>query len=82
MLQTFELLAHQRAKEASGSHRATVQLSAADNEEEASNAREIDKVVSEIAGLAGRWGLFRRFLLERLKVRHQPRYIQLDSHFS
>ena len=46
---------------------------AAEMEEEAANAKEVDKIVSEIAGLAGRWGLFRRFLLERLKVSPGPK---------
>ncbi|KAI0050041.1 COG4-domain-containing protein [Auriscalpium vulgare] len=31
------------------------------------NPRDIDKVISEAAGMAGRWNLFRRFLLDRLK---------------
>ncbi|KAI9456239.1 COG4-domain-containing protein [Lactarius psammicola] len=31
------------------------------------NPRDIDKVISEAAGMAGRWGLFRHFLLDRLK---------------
>ena len=30
--------------------------------------RDIDKILSELAGMAGRWGLFRRFLCDRLKV--------------
>ncbi|KAH9001665.1 COG4-domain-containing protein [Lactarius akahatsu] len=30
------------------------------------NPRDIDKVISEAAGMAGRWNLFRRFLLDRL----------------
>jgi len=30
--------------------------------------REIDKVITEVAGMAGRWNLFRRFLFDRLKV--------------
>ena len=30
--------------------------------------REIDKVLSEAAGMSGRWGLFRKFLHDRLKV--------------
>lgn len=30
--------------------------------------REIDKILSELAVMAGRWGLFRRFLCDRLKV--------------
>ncbi|KAI0328076.1 COG4-domain-containing protein [Cubamyces sp. BRFM 1775] len=29
--------------------------------------REIDKVLSEAAGMSGRWGLFRKFMHERLK---------------
>jgi len=32
------------------------------------NPRDVDKVISEAAGMAGRWNLFRRFLLDRLKV--------------
>ncbi|KAN0141390.1 COG4 domain containing protein [Lactarius tabidus] len=31
------------------------------------NPRDIDKVISEAAGMAGRWNLFNRFLLDRLK---------------
>ncbi|KAF8582204.1 COG4-domain-containing protein [Ramaria rubella] len=30
--------------------------------------RDIDRILSELAGMAGRWGLFRRFLCDRLKV--------------
>jgi len=30
--------------------------------------REIDKVLSEVAGMMGRWNLFRKFLSEALKV--------------
>lgn len=30
--------------------------------------REIDKVLTEVASLAGRWNIFRNFLSERLKV--------------
>lgn len=30
--------------------------------------REIDKTLSEIAGMSGRWYLFRKFLVERLQV--------------
>ncbi|KAF8502545.1 COG4 transport protein-domain-containing protein [Hysterangium stoloniferum] len=29
--------------------------------------RDVDRVLSELAGMAGRWGLFRRFLCDRLK---------------
>jgi hypothetical protein len=39
------------------------------NDEELIDPREIDKVISETAGMAGRWSLFRKFLLERLQVR-------------
>jgi conserved oligomeric Golgi complex subunit 4 len=68
--QLFELQASQRAAQASNNSQRPGQatLTAAEMEEEAANAKEVDKIVSEIAGLAGRWGLFRRFLLERLKV--------------
>lgn len=37
-------------------------------EEDPVDAREIDKVLTEVAGMAGRWSLFRKFLHERLKV--------------
>jgi hypothetical protein len=47
----------------------TAQAAAAESEEEATQAKEVDRIISEIAGLAGRWGLFRRFLVGRLKVR-------------
>ncbi|KAF9451228.1 COG4-domain-containing protein, partial [Macrolepiota fuliginosa MF-IS2] len=36
------------------------------NEEPAVDPREIDKVLSEIAGMLGRWSLFKKFLLESL----------------
>lgn len=42
-------------------------------EEDVVDAREVDKVLSEVAGMAGRWSLFRKFLYERLQVR--------DPHF-
>jgi hypothetical protein len=35
-------------------------------EEEALDVREVDKVLTELAGMAGRWALFRKFLFERL----------------
>ncbi|KAI9510394.1 COG4-domain-containing protein [Russula earlei] len=35
--------------------------------EEDVNPRDIDKVISEAAGMAGRWSLFKRFLVDRLK---------------
>jgi hypothetical protein len=31
--------------------------------------REIDKALTEVAGMAGRWSLFRKFLTDNLKVR-------------
>ncbi|KAI0811103.1 COG4-domain-containing protein [Irpex lacteus] len=36
-------------------------------EEDTVDAREIDKVITEVAGMGGRWGMFRKFLYERLK---------------
>ena len=36
--------------------------------EESVNPRDIDKVISEVAGMAGRWNLFKRFLVDRLQV--------------
>jgi hypothetical protein len=40
---------------------------AAGVDEDLLDAREIDKVLSETAQMAGRWGLFRKFLFERLE---------------
>lgn len=37
------------------------------NEEDSPNPREIDKILSEIAGMCGRWSLFRKFLVEQLQ---------------
>jgi hypothetical protein len=37
-------------------------------EELAIDPREIDKVLSELAGMIGRWHLFKKFLSEALKV--------------
>ncbi|KAI6006065.1 COG4-domain-containing protein [Pisolithus albus] len=37
------------------------------NEDDNPNPREIDKVLSEIAGMCGRWNLFRKFLVEQLQ---------------
>ena len=37
-------------------------------QEEAIDPRDIDKVITEAAGMASRWNLFRRFLFDRLKV--------------
>ncbi|KAJ7489961.1 COG4 transport protein-domain-containing protein [Mycena galericulata] len=36
-------------------------------DEDLVDPREIDKVLSEVAGMAGRWNLFKKFLSERLK---------------
>jgi len=36
--------------------------------DETTDPREIDKVLTEAAGMAGRWGLFRKFLSENLRV--------------
>ena len=46
-------------------------------EEDAVDAREIDKVITEVAGMGGRWGMFRKFLYERLKVSYPH---SLDAH--
>lgn len=40
--------------------------------EEEIDPRDIDKVLSEVSGIAGRWALFRKFLVERTTVRRQP----------
>lgn len=37
-------------------------------EEDIVDAREIDKVITEVAGMSGRWSMFRKFLYDRLKV--------------
>lgn len=37
-------------------------------EEDSVDPREVDKVLTEVAGMAGRWSLFRKFLYDRLKV--------------
>ncbi|KAG8891141.1 hypothetical protein FRB99_003829 [Tulasnella sp. 403] len=36
-------------------------------EEDGPDPREVDRVLTEVAGMAGRWALFRRFLIEHLK---------------
>ena len=38
-------------------------------DEETVDSKEIERLLSEIAGLAGRWGLFGRFIIEQLRVR-------------
>ncbi|KAJ8590363.1 COG4-domain-containing protein [Rhizopogon salebrosus TDB-379] len=42
-------------------------LQVSTQEEDDSDPREIDKMLSEIAGMSGRWYLFRKFLLEELQ---------------
>jgi hypothetical protein len=37
-------------------------------EETAIDPREIDKVLSEVAAMIGRWNLFKKFLSQALKV--------------
>lgn len=37
-------------------------------DEAAVDPREIDKVLSEVAGMVGRWNLFKKFLSEALRV--------------
>lgn len=39
-------------------------------EDEGIDPREIDKSISEIAGMVGRWNLFKKFILEALEVIH------------
>jgi len=36
-------------------------------EEDVVDAREVDKVLTEISGMGGRWGMFRKFLYDRMK---------------
>jgi conserved oligomeric Golgi complex subunit 4 len=43
-------------------------LQVSTQEEDDLDPREIDKMLSEIAGMSGRWYLFRKFLLEELQV--------------
>ncbi len=37
-------------------------------DEDVVDAREIDKVLTEVAAIGGRWSLFRKFLYDRLKA--------------
>lgn len=37
-------------------------------DEDLVDPREIDKALSELAGMTGRWGLFRKFLTEQMSV--------------
>ncbi|KAI9056846.1 COG4-domain-containing protein [Trametes sanguinea] len=41
-------------------------------EDDLVDPREIDKVVAESAGMSGRWGLFRKFMYNRLKEELEP----------
>lgn len=47
---------------------ATSPSSTAAEEDTGPDPREIDKVLGELTGMAGRWGLYRRFLWGRLRV--------------
>ncbi|KAJ6546418.1 COG4 transport protein-domain-containing protein [Mycena vulgaris] len=51
---------------ASGTNSRRQQISTAP-EEDVVDPREIDKVLSEVAGMAGRWNLFKKFLSESLR---------------
>lgn len=44
-------------------------------DEDTIDFREIDKVLTEAAGIAGRWGLFRKFLFDRLRVSGENEHI-------
>lgn len=47
-------------------------------EEDVVDPREIDKVLSELAGMVGRWSLFKKFITEQLRVSappHSPKMI-------
>ncbi|KAA1479359.1 COG4-domain-containing protein [Dentipellis sp. KUC8613] len=46
--------------------------------EDTLDPREIDKVITEMATMAGRWNLFRRFLINRL--RELPRHVGASDH--
>lgn len=39
-------------------------------DEEMVDVKQIDKVLSELAAMSGRWNLFRKFLFDRLSVIH------------
>lgn len=39
-------------------------------DEEIVDVKQIDKVLSELAAISGRWNLFRKFLFDRLSVIH------------
>ena len=50
--------------------------------EEGVNPRDIDKVISEVAGMAGRWNLFKRFLVDRLQVSQPPCLLRVANGLS
>ena len=39
-------------------------------DEDIVDVKQIDKVLSELAAMSGRWNLFRKFLFDRLSVIH------------
>lgn len=41
-------------------------------DEELLDPREVDKTLTELAGMTGRWSLFKKFLTEQLRVRSLP----------
>ncbi|EAU88111.1 hypothetical protein CC1G_03783 [Coprinopsis cinerea okayama7 len=49
------------------------------NEDLAIDPREIDKVLSELSGMIGRWNLFRKFLLDALKDDDADADVVLDD---
>ncbi|KAL4246511.1 Conserved oligomeric Golgi complex subunit 4 [Abortiporus biennis] len=49
-------------------------------DDEGVDPREIDKVLTEASGMAGRWGLFRKFLIDRL--REEDDYDEVDNRMS
>ncbi|KAF9533336.1 COG4 transport protein-domain-containing protein [Crepidotus variabilis] len=44
--------------------------------------RDIDKILSELAGMIGRWHLFKRFLADALKDENDNQKITQDIHFT
>ncbi|KAH9923986.1 COG4-domain-containing protein [Epithele typhae] len=46
---------------------AAAAAAAVDDDDDLVDPREIDKVLTEAAGMGGRWGLFRKFMHDRLK---------------
>jgi len=41
-------------------------------DEDIVDVKQIDKVLSELAAISGRWNLFRKFMFDRLSVIHPP----------